>query len=77
MNFFKNDDYLDELTDIVIDLANRIDELEILIVENNKFLQDKKLKQKVASRAHYLRSRNNQVGLTIGSRNALADENNQ
>jgi hypothetical protein len=62
---------------MVVDLANRVDELETLIVENNKFLLDKKIKQQAASRAHYLRSRNNPVGLTAGSRNALADENNQ
>jgi hypothetical protein len=78
-NIFKPDnDYVNKLADMVVDLANRVDELETLIVENNKFLLDKKIKQQAASRAHYLRSRNNQQAtLTAGSRNALADENNQ
>jgi hypothetical protein len=77
-NIFKpTNDYVNKLADMVVDLANRVDELETLIVENNKFLLDKKIKQQAASRAYYLRSRNNPVGLTAGSRNALADENNQ
>jgi hypothetical protein len=77
-NIFKpTNDYVNKLADMVVDLANRVDELETLIVENNKFLLEKKMKQKAASHAHYLRSRNNPIGLTAGSRNALADENNQ
>jgi hypothetical protein len=78
-NIFKpNTDYVNKLADMVVDLSNRVDELETLIVENNKFLLDKKIKQQAASRAYYLRSRNNQQAtLTAGSRNALADENNQ
>jgi hypothetical protein len=54
-NIFKPNN---KLADMVVELSNRVEELEAMIVENNKFLLDKKIKQQAASRAHYLRSKN-------------------
>jgi len=65
-NIFKS---LNKLANTVVVLANRVDELEKLIVENNKFLLEKKIKQKAASRAHYLRALNNQQATLISAKN--------
>ena len=56
MNFFNENDFFNKMADTLVDIINRVEELELIISENNKILLAKKSKQKLASRAHYLRS---------------------
>ena len=53
MNFFNENDFFNKMADTLVDIINRVEELELIISENNKILLAKKSKQKLASRAHY------------------------
>jgi len=56
-NIFKPDN---KLADMVVELSDRVEELESMIANVNHVLLSKKIKQQAASRAHYLRSISNQ-----------------